>query len=264
MASVFLCHASEDKQQVEAMQLALANAGVNVFYDQESLPAAGDYQARIRAAIKQCDVFVFVASPASIMPGRFTLTELKFARERWPSPVARVLSVTLGEVKAAELPQYLQAATILSISGNAAAEVRASVDSLLGELKRRRLRRYAIAAGLIAPAAIAIPAVGIGWPPWLPSNKWSHFTYETFFKGPTSWSGEFRRESNGQWLEFNREHQTSRRWNEGTSSTLGRIRLTDGNAIIEIAPKEKTIYYTDVGSPGYPLLKPIYRILDGA
>lgn len=144
MPSVFLCHASEDKPLVEPMQLALASAGCEVFYDQESLPPGGDYQARIREAIQRCDLFVFVASPASIKPGKFTLTELKFARERWPSPVKRVLPVAVGGLKLNELPSYLQAATVLTVSGNAAAEVRAAVEAMLKELKPQKPKRLAV------------------------------------------------------------------------------------------------------------------------
>jgi hypothetical protein len=148
MSSVFLCHASEDKPFVEPIQLALANAGCKVFYDQQNLPPAGDYQAQIRAAICRCNVFVFLASTVSIRPGRFTLTELKFARERWPSPVGRVLAVATAEIRPADLPSYLQAATVLTVSGNAAAEVRAAVEGMLRELRFKYLRRWGIALAL--------------------------------------------------------------------------------------------------------------------
>jgi len=130
MSSVFLCHASEDKPFVEPIQLALTSAGCKVFYDEQSLPPGGDYQARIRTAIDNCDVFVFIASAASIAPGRFTLTELQFVRERWPSPVARVLPVATAGIKPQDLPSYLQAATVLTVRGNTAAEVRSAVEGI--------------------------------------------------------------------------------------------------------------------------------------
>lgn len=159
MSSVFLCHASEDKPFVEPIQLALASVGSEVFYDEQSLPPGGDYQARIRAAINNCDVFVFIASPASIAPGRFTLTELKFARERWPSPVKRVLPVATGGLKPRDLPSYLQATTVLTLSGNAAAEVRAAVEVMLREVRSKRLRRWSITLALGSAALVATLAV---------------------------------------------------------------------------------------------------------
>ena len=149
MPSIFLCHASEDKPLVEPMQLALASAGYEVFFDQQSLPPGGDYQARIRAAILLCDVFVFVASPASVASGKFTLTELRFARERWPSPVDRVLPVAIGGLKPSELPPYLQAVTVLTVSGNLAAEVRAATEAMISRL-----------TPAIGPAPVNAPRAG--------------------------------------------------------------------------------------------------------
>jgi hypothetical protein len=152
MPSVFLCHSSEDKPLVEPMQLALASAGCQVFYDEQSLPPGGDYHARIRAAVNSCDLFVFVASPASITAGKFTLTELKFARERWPTPVNRVLPVAIGGLKPSDLPNYLQAATVLTVSGNAAAEVRHAVEAMLHELEPKRPKRLAITLASVGVA----------------------------------------------------------------------------------------------------------------
>ena len=108
--TVFLCHASEDKTAAERIQLALASAGYKVFFD-ESLPPGGDYHARIREAIRECDIFIFLISTSSVAQGKFTLTELKFARERWPSPVGRVLPVNLDNLSTTEIPAYLTATT---------------------------------------------------------------------------------------------------------------------------------------------------------
>lgn len=148
MPSVFLSHASEDKALAEPIQLALATAGYNVFYDELSLPPGGDYHHRIETAVKRCDVFVFIASPASITEGKYTLLELKYARARWPSPINRVLPVVTDGLKPADLPPYLQPATILSINrtgGAAAAEVRTAVAAIMrGIVSKRRATTTAI------------------------------------------------------------------------------------------------------------------------
>lgn len=47
----FLSYASEDRPLAEEIQLALAGAGHEVFFDRESLPAGGDYHARIKASV---------------------------------------------------------------------------------------------------------------------------------------------------------------------------------------------------------------------
>ena len=153
MATIFLCHASEDKPIAEPIQLALSSAGHAVFYDENSLPPGGDYHERIYRAIEQCDLFIFLISRASIEQGKYTLTELKFAREKWSSPVNRVLPVNLEDISTREIPHYLTAATILSIKGNSAAEVRASAEALLkmeGRKKRKMLLTLLIALGTIA------------------------------------------------------------------------------------------------------------------
>lgn len=160
MASIFLCHASEDKPTVEPIQLALAGAGHRVFFDEQSLPPGGDYHQRIRNAIATCDLFVFIGSEASLKPGKFTLSELKFARERWPSPVNHVLPVVLGDVEPRHLPPYLQATTVLSVDGNAAAEVRGAVEDLAARLPGRTLRRW---GSLLAAVFVVAAGLGIGY-----------------------------------------------------------------------------------------------------
>jgi len=159
MPSVFICHASEDKPAVEPIALALTNAGCQVFYDEQSLPAGGDYQGRIEAAIAGCDVFVFIASAASTAPERFTLSELKFARQRWPSPIDRVLPVAIGGISPSALPAYLQAVTIFTASGNLAAEVRNEVEGMLAR-QRGKSRRW------VPVAVLAVAALGVGGFAW--------------------------------------------------------------------------------------------------
>ncbi len=154
MAFVFLCHASEDKPLVEPIQLALLNAGHKVFFDKQSLPPGGDYQTRILEAINRCDVFIFIASSASISEGKYTLSELKFARMRWATPVNRVLPVIIGGVSPGDLDPYLKTVTAMSVSGNVAAEVRVEVDVMLKNLKWSERRRFmnwmAIGAAVVA------------------------------------------------------------------------------------------------------------------
>ena len=153
-------HASEDKDVAEPIQVALASAGYTVFYDRESLPPGGDYHARIRSAIAECDLFIFLISPESIKAGKFTLTELKFARERWPSPVGRVLSVNLHNLAANKLPPYSSAATHVSVAGSPSSEVRAAVDNVL--LAPARIR-YVVPPLLVESASLPRYWRSPGW-----------------------------------------------------------------------------------------------------
>jgi hypothetical protein len=127
---VFLCHASEDREAAERIQLALIGAGFDVFFDEQSLPPGSDYQARIREALNLSDFFVFLATSHALAKGKYTLTELSFARKKWPHPAGRVIAVNVDSLLASSLPNYLQAATLLTVEGNLAAEVRAALEDL--------------------------------------------------------------------------------------------------------------------------------------
>ena len=121
--NVFLSHASEDKAIAEQIQLALVGAGIDVFFDAESLPAGGDYHARVRKEVKNTDLFVFLISNHSIAKGSYCLSELTLARERWPHPKGRVIPVRIGSVSFDLIPNYLRAVTILEPDGSIPADV---------------------------------------------------------------------------------------------------------------------------------------------
>jgi hypothetical protein len=149
---IFLCYASEDRTVAEKIQLALASANCTVFFDEQSLPAGGDYHDRIRKAIERCDLFIFLITSTSVAPGKFTLTELKFARDKWPSPVGKVLPVNLEGLPPSAIPSYLSATTILSVHGNAPSEVRDAVEVLLENKARtkKRILKAAVASVVLA------------------------------------------------------------------------------------------------------------------
>lgn len=164
MARVFLSYASSDRHAAEPVALTLANAGHQVFYDHASLHEAADFDGEIRRAIDACDLFVFLLSPESVQPSRYTLTELKFARQRWPGPQGRVLTVLLRPTPLEDTPHYLRSVQMLRIEGNLAAEVRAAVDHLAQALNdsaaTRRRARHARLWPLLAVPALALAA----WP----------------------------------------------------------------------------------------------------
>lgn len=124
---VFLSHASEDEKVATEICLALRGAGHEVFFDAHGLPPGGDYNTRIREAIEASDALVFLVSPHSVDAGSYTLSELRFARQKWPRPWGRVLPVMVGQTAWEEIDPYLAAVTVLNPAGNRAAEV---VDAL--------------------------------------------------------------------------------------------------------------------------------------
>jgi hypothetical protein len=100
----FVCYASEDRDVAERVQLALLGAKFTVFFDAQSLPPSGDYQLLLQKEIDSSDLFVFLISRHSVERGKCTLTELEFARKKWPHPANHVLAVNLYDLLCLRAP----------------------------------------------------------------------------------------------------------------------------------------------------------------
>lgn len=163
--TVFVSYAREQCMLGEEIAQALKNAGHDVFFDLDSIPAGGDYNDRIRSAVMDADRMVFLASRASLAPGKFTLTEVQFAKERWPSPEARVFPVIVdATLKPSDLPVYFRSVSVLQVQGNATAEVVAAVE------KSRKIGTFCKSVTALAAAAL-IGGAYIAAGPGLPALK---------------------------------------------------------------------------------------------
>ena len=154
---VFLSYAAQDRPAAEAVRLALAGAGHDVFFDREDLPPGEEYDQRIRRAIESADLVVFLLTPDAVDAGSYTLTELDIARSTWPHPAGRVLPVMLRSVPFEQIPAYLKSITILQPAGNPAADIAAAVQRIERQRVRRKLAMTALGlAGAAAAAAVAL------------------------------------------------------------------------------------------------------------
>lgn len=127
---IFISYASEEATLADEIQLVLVGAGHKVFFDRADLPPGSDYNTRIREAIAASDIMVFLISPHSMEPGSYTLTELKFAREKWRHPANRVLPVMTETTDLKIVPPFLRVTTYLVPEGNVVAEVAAEVERM--------------------------------------------------------------------------------------------------------------------------------------
>src|SRR5262245_53697110 len=150
MSTVFLSYSSEQAEAATGIELSLKEDGHEVFRDRSSLPPGEAFDSRIRAALEESDLLVFLISRASVSPGRYTLTELKFAEQKWGHPAGHVLPVEVEPVPKETIPAYLRAVTILAPQGNLAAEVAAAVALMVTPWWRRML-----APRRLVPAALA-------------------------------------------------------------------------------------------------------------
>ena len=155
-SSIFLSYASEQSEVAAQIELSLRGDGHSVFRDRTSLPPGESFDARILAAIEESDLVIFLISRESVALGRYTLTELKFAEQKWGHPAGHVLPVLLEPVRKEDIPIFLRAVTILSPRGNITAEVAAEVARMSASWWRRMLqpRRLVPAAALVLVIAI--------------------------------------------------------------------------------------------------------------
>jgi hypothetical protein len=156
---VFLCYDSEQRDLAQRVALALAGAGIEVFFDRDDLPPGGEFNLAIRNAIRRSDLFLFIASREALREGAYALTELGIARQRWPHPAERVLTLLADETPITALPAYLSAVTVLVPAGDPVAE---TVDAVARWRERARRRWLGRAA-----AVLAVVAAGAGLTLWL-------------------------------------------------------------------------------------------------
>jgi hypothetical protein len=143
---IFMSYASEDRACAERIALSLRGSDHTVFFDRDTLAKGQAYDGAIRKALHESDCMVFLLSPDSIAPGSYSLSELKYAREKWPHAKGRVLPVLAREVDWDIIPPYLSTVTALVPAGNVAAEV----ESEIAKWERQ-------AGGAAASALITIP-----------------------------------------------------------------------------------------------------------
>lgn len=156
---IFITYASEERPIADELAVRLRTEGHTVFLDKDNLPEGEGYDAQIRAAIASCDLYLFLVSPLSIQSGRYTMTELKFAREQFQNPKGRVLPVMTQPTPFGDIPPYLSAITILQPQGNLVAETVAQVDRLVGQHTRRRWLRIVV----FTAVAVALGIAGFSW-----------------------------------------------------------------------------------------------------
>ena len=127
-----------------------------MFLDRSDLPAGEAYNHRIREAILQSDLFIFLVSPEAITPGRYTLTELDFARSAWKHPSGRVLPVVVKPTDLSLIPAYLKAVTLFEPQGNVPAAVAGAVAKIAKPWYGKvRWRAAAVVLALFAVGAAA-------------------------------------------------------------------------------------------------------------
>jgi formylglycine-generating enzyme required for sulfatase activity len=151
---IFLSYASQDRDAARAIELSLREQGHDVFFDRDDLPPGEEFHNRIRKAITQSHLIVFLVSPDAVDAGSYTLTELEIAEKTWNRPGGRVLPVILKPTPIASLPPFLSSVTFLETSGNIPAAVAAAVHRIEAQRRRRLFTRAGVASAMVLLVAI--------------------------------------------------------------------------------------------------------------
>lgn len=156
---VFISYSKDDRATADALEVGLRQEGHDVFFDKTGLPAGESFHARIRGEIAAADAFVFIISPSSVRPESYAMTELGFARKRWPDPSGRVIPVLARPTEMEQIPPYVAAVTFVQ-GGNIVAETIGWVARIDAERRRQARNRLQMRVGAAAGAAILVAA---GW-----------------------------------------------------------------------------------------------------
>ncbi len=162
--TIFLSYSSPQSEAATRIELSLKGDGHSVFRDRSTLPPGESFDARIRLAVQASDLMVFLISHASVSEGHYTLSELKFAEEKWGHPAGHVLPVLTEPVPMQEIPEFLRAVTILQPRGDLAAEVAAEVSRMTASRWRWFLRPQGVALLALTLCLVAAGAwQGLSW-----------------------------------------------------------------------------------------------------
>ena len=166
---IFLSYPSDARDTAERLNYVLVEQGHDVFFDRADLPAGFEFDQRIASAIAESELIVFLITPTAVTPGRYTLTELDLAEERWPKPSGRTLPVMLQPTELAAIPGYLRAVNIFTPRGDAVAEIANEVRKLAGGRRlttRLGLRLRSPAGSALVLAIMALSAFAWVMQPW--------------------------------------------------------------------------------------------------
>lgn len=172
---IFLSYASERRPVADTLALALRERGHSVFFDRDDLNPGEGYSSRIEQSIKDSDLMIFLISPESVQPGRFTVTELAIARKYWRSADRKLLPVMLAPTDLALVPSFAKSVDILTPQGNLPAEVAAAVDDLRGVEYALKVgavsSAIALAFGLLSYFSFEADGYGVRHIPLLPFTR---------------------------------------------------------------------------------------------
>lgn len=106
------------------------------------MSAGEEFTKKIQNEVNKSDVFIFLISPDSVEKGRYSLTELEYAKTKWPNAHNRILPVVVKQTSDDLIPDYLKSVTISSPKGNIAVSVSEDVSKFEERLNQQKNIRF--------------------------------------------------------------------------------------------------------------------------
>lgn len=129
---IFLSYDSEKRALAYGIYNNLKNEGYDVFFDKINLEEGDTYDQRIIKAIQESDLFLFLMTCRSVenRNDNYTMTELRFAYDRWVEGEIIILPICIENIKKQLIPDYIKNINFFTPAGDAAAEVLAKVSDI--------------------------------------------------------------------------------------------------------------------------------------
>src|SRR4051812_48075821 len=132
MADIFLSYARADKDAAAALARDFKEAGLNVFWDMESIKAGDEWQSRIQETLPKCQAVIYLATEESLH-SKSVNNEIGMAL----SSKVIVVPVLIG-ITPAQLPSMVQKFQGVVISDWTSQEALREISKLVREQARRK------------------------------------------------------------------------------------------------------------------------------
>ena len=159
---IFLSYASQDREVARAIERDLTEQGHDVFFDRDDLPPGQEFHARIRRAIQESHLLIFLITPDAVDAGSYSVSEIEIAEKAWRRASGRLLPVLLRPTPIESIPRFVRSVTFLETTGNIPAAVAAAVHRL--ESSRTRKRVITVGGAAVTLKLLALAA-------WRLSNR---------------------------------------------------------------------------------------------
>lgn len=205
--NIFVSYPREHREIAESLAVKLRNEGHKVFYDAD-LESGEGFDSRIRREIDKCHVAILLLSPRFFDPNRYTLSELRMLREKWPAPKGRILPISIEPFEMSAVPAYIKAVQIFEPKGNLTAEI-------IHEVRKLARKRWRPVARMVAAILVVVVVASAGLIYW-DNSGWGAPVSETvsrWLEGPGSPSrSAFSEDSGARNMRFDVRYTCSTRY----------------------------------------------------